>query len=202
MTATQGNLFPSLLKCYIIYNSIHSNQGLLKPGKSRIPVGKKCLFCKTRTLVILIKMEALTFKIPYLSHRYGLWNNSIEKRYFMFNIILSTIKFQLLSSHHLALGTYPFYFYLFIFSFYILLQIIFSFRLLQNIAFYWVPWSSLYPHKHTVQPRLSWKLRCRCQSLLCSSFLFWIFYLYFWFLLEALKSILGQLEPANLGSLG
>ena len=133
MTATQGNLFPSLLKCYIIYNSIHSNQGLLKPGKSRIPVGKKCLFCKTRTLVILIKMEALTFKIPYLSHRYGLWNNSIEKRYFLFNIILSTIKFQLLSSHHLALGTYPFYFYLFIFSFYILLQIIFSFRLLQNI---------------------------------------------------------------------
>ena len=131
MTATQGNLFPSLLKCYIIYNSTHSNQGLIEPGKCRIPVGKKMPFCKTRTLVILIKVEALTFKMPQLSHRYGLLSNTIEKRYFLFNIILSTIKFQLLSTHHLALGTYLFY--LFIFSFYILFQIIFSFRLLQNI---------------------------------------------------------------------
>ena len=90
-------------------------------------------FCKTRTLVILITVEALTFKMPQLSHRYGLWNSTIEKRCFLFDIILSTIKFQLLSSHHLALVIYPFYFYLFIFSFCILFQIIFSFGLLQNI---------------------------------------------------------------------
>lgn len=38
MTAAQGSFFPSLLKCYVIYNSISSDKGLLKPRKSRIPM--------------------------------------------------------------------------------------------------------------------------------------------------------------------
>ena len=81
------------------------------------------------------------------------------------------------------------------------------FKLFSHLGYYRILLFTWFPEvpfilTNTVQPRLSWKLRCRCQSLLfCGSFLFWIFYLYFWFLLEALKSILGQLEPANHGSL-
>lgn len=36
LTAAHGNLFPSLLKCYIIYNSISSDKELIKPRKSRM----------------------------------------------------------------------------------------------------------------------------------------------------------------------
>lgn len=74
---------PSLLKCSILYNSISSDQGLIKLQKSRIPVKETMSSYKTRTSVILHNLETLTFKIPQLSRGCGLWNN-IEKRHFLF----------------------------------------------------------------------------------------------------------------------
>ena len=52
----------------------------------------------------------------------------------------------------------------------IIFQVIFSFRLLQNIAFHLVPWSPLYPHKHS-----SAKAFVEVKMQMSKSSLLWLF---------------------------